>query len=150
MSHVDQIRLICSAASTFGSRWQERTKMAARILLGCCAMIALTVQACQTNFDCSLNGVCLSSKCVCDSPWTGAACQTSQYAVTPASGKNLWTGDSRLNTWNGPIINGADGTFHLFDPVYQHGSLWNVMYYAHGTVKNAFVVVCGVVTMRMN
>ena len=33
------------------------------------------------------------------------ACETMQYAVTPASSKNLWTGkgtDENLNTWNGP------------------------------------------------
>jgi len=66
----------------------------------------------------------------------GAACETLQFAVTPASGKNLWTGagtSPNLNTWNGPIIQGADGTHHLFVPVYQHASLGKVIYYAHGT-----------------
>lgn len=37
---------------------------------------------------------------------------------------------------SGPIIPGADGTYHLFDPVYEHASLWHVIYYAHGTAKN--------------
>ena len=36
---------------------------------------------------------------------------------------------------NGPIIQGADGKYHLFDPVYQHKSLWHVIYYAHGTAS---------------
>jgi hypothetical protein len=54
------------------------------------------------------------------------------YAVSPASAKNLWTGSDQLNTWNGPIISSPDGTFHLFDPVYEHSSLWTVLYYAHG------------------
>eukprot|EP01048_Picozoa_sp_COSAG05_P010060 COSAG05_NODE_866_length_6876_cov_11.223255_3_plen_233_part_00 len=92
--------------------------------------------ACSTSFDCSLNGACMGGKCVCKSPWVGAACQTLQYAVTPASAKNLWTGvgtSENLNTWNGPIVQGADGKYHLFDPVYEHASLWKVIYYAHGT-----------------
>ena len=52
--------------------------------------------------------------------------------MTPASGKNLWTGDENLNTWNGPIVRAPDGLYHLYDPVYAHGSLWNTLYTAHG------------------
>ena len=91
--------------------------------------------ACKASFDCSLNGACTGGACVCESPWSGAACETLQYAVTPATGKNLWTGagtSENLNTWNGPIIQGEDGTYHLFNPVYAHASLWHVDYYAHG------------------
>lgn len=58
--------------------------------------------ACTTAFQCSLNGACTGGTCVCTEPWTGAACETMQYAVTPASGKNLWTGagtSENLNTW---------------------------------------------------
>ena len=98
-------------------------------------MGAALAEACATDFDCSLNGVCGAGVCACDAPWGGAACEKLVYAVTPASGKNLWTGSDQLNTWNGPIVTGPDGTYHLFDPVYEHASLWNVMYYAHGTSK---------------
>jgi hypothetical protein len=89
-------------------------------------------QACTSNFNCSLNGVCKAGACACDSPWVGPACSTLQYKVTPASAKNVWTGDENLNTWNGPILHGSDGLYHLIDPVYQHASLWNVIYIAHG------------------
>jgi hypothetical protein len=55
------------------------------------------------------------------SGWRGLPrCHTLQYAITPASGKNLWAGagtSENRNTWNGPIIHGADGKNHLFDPV---------------------------------
>ena len=91
---------------------------------------------CQTSFNCSLNGACQGGVCVCESPWGGPACETLQYSVSPASGKNLWTGagtNENLNTWNGPIIRGEDDTYHLFVPVYEHASLWKVIYYAHGT-----------------
>ncbi len=95
--------------------------------------------ACKDAFDCSLNGECQGSTCVCYSPWGGEFCQTLQYAETHASAKNLWTGsgtNESLNTWNGPIMRGVDGVFHLFDPVYEHGSLWHVKYYAHGNAAN--------------
>jgi hypothetical protein len=105
---------------------------------GLAALLSLGRAACSTSFDCSLNGVCTGGKCACESPWGGAACETLQYAVTPASGKNLWRGagtSENLNTWNGPIIQGSDGKYHLFDPVYEHASLWKVIYYAHGTAS---------------
>jgi len=100
------------------------------------ASLMALAYSCSTSFDCSLNGLCSAGGvCTCDAPWGGDACEKLVYAVTPASGKNLWTGSDQLNTWNGPIITGPDGTYHLFDPVYEHGSLWNVIYYAHGTSK---------------
>lgn len=96
-----------------------------------CALLA-AARACATDFDCSLNGVCSGGACACDAPWSGAACGTMTYAVTPAASQNLWTGPSSLNTWNGPLIFSPDSTFHLFVPVYAHASLWTVLYYAHG------------------
>jgi hypothetical protein len=33
------------------------------------------------------------------------------------------------------VVTGPDGTYHLFDPVYEHASLWSVLYYAHGTAS---------------
>jgi hypothetical protein len=93
--------------------------------------------ACDSAFNCSLNGACNAGACACSPPWSGATCATLTYATTtPASGQNLFTANATANSWNGPIIQGADGTFHLFDPIYEHGSLWSVMYYAHGTASS--------------
>jgi hypothetical protein len=103
------------------------------------ALLVAIVSACVTDFDCSLNGVCSVSTglCTCDSPWEGAACETLTYAVTPAVSKNLWTGSDQLNSWNGPLVSSpSDGTFHLIVPIYEHASLWNVLYYAHGVASN--------------
>jgi hypothetical protein len=102
------------------------------------AALVAAVQACNTDFDCSLNGVCSAGgTCTCDSPWGGAACSTLQYKVTPAGAKNVWTGDENLNTWSGPILHdAAAGKYHLIDPVYEHGSLWNVIYIAHGVATS--------------
>lgn len=104
------------------------------------ATLCVVAQACTTSFDCSLNGLCNAGVCACDTPWGGAACETLTFAVTPAAGKNLWVGagtSENLNTWNGPIVQSvATGKYHLFNPVYEHASLWNVIYYAHGVADN--------------
>lgn len=36
--------------------------------------LAAELSVCKTDLDCSLNGVCTGSSCVCDSPWAGAGC----------------------------------------------------------------------------
>ena len=97
--------------------------------------LVVVAHSCVSDFDCSLNGVCdlSESVCKCDSPWSGSSCETMTFSVTPASAKNLWTGSEDANTWNGPIVfSPQDETYHLFDPVYEHASLWKVLYYAHG------------------
>ena len=109
--------------------------MQARVLAFAAAVSVIL--GCDTPFNCSLNGLCTAGLCVCDSPWTGAACETLQYAVTPASAKNLWTGNASLNTWSGPIIRDPQGLFHFYVPVYEHNSLWSVIYTAHGTAPAA-------------
>ena len=100
-------------------------------------LLALSSRAqlspCATAFDCSLNGLCVAGACACDAPWVGASCETLQFAVSPASAKNLWTGNASLNTWSGPILRDPAGIFHFYVPVYEHASLWKVIYTAHGT-----------------
>jgi len=90
------------------------------------------VAGCKTDMDCSLNGVCTSAACVCDKPWIGTACTTLAYKVTPASGKNLYNNSDPRNTWNGPIVTGPDGKFHLYDPIYKVGSLGGPTSVLHG------------------
>ena len=75
-----------------------------RVALVWSSVIVAVQAACNVDFDCSLNGLCTGGECVCDSPWSGSECETLLYAVTPASGKDLWTGNASLNTWNGPIV----------------------------------------------
>jgi hypothetical protein len=89
---------------------------------------------CSTDFDCSLNGVCLSSGCLCDTPWSGSSCSTLAFApTTPISGKNIYNNSDPRNTWGGPII-GPDENhkFHAFVPLYSNGSLWHVETCLHG------------------
>ena len=105
------------------------------------ALLVVAESACASDFDCSLNGVCTGAPtglCTCDAPWSGAACDTLSYAVTPAISKNLWTGSSQLNSWNGPVVASSSSppSFHFFVPIYEHASLWSVLYYAHGIASN--------------
>ena len=81
---------------------------------------------CTTGLDCSLNGKCsvTSGVCECASPWVGPVCGKLGYAnATPASGFDLFPQSDPRNTWNGAIIRGPDGVFHLYNPVYKPGSL---------------------------
>lgn len=65
--------------------------------------------------------------------------------MTPASAKNIygWRGsgppsnssDPR-NTWNGPIVTGPDGLFHIYDPIYREGSLGGPTAILHGVATN--------------
>lgn len=107
-----------------------------RVLL-LASLATLAQAACKTDIDCSLNGVCSASSgtCACDSPWSGIACDSLSFAVTPIGAKNIWVGgntNSSLNTWNGPIVKDAKGMYHIYDPVYEHLSLWSTLYTAHG------------------
>jgi hypothetical protein len=98
-------------------------------------LVVAAAATCTTNTDCSLNGVCSSGSCACDSPWGGQQCDSLQYATTPASAKNIWSGagtNETFNSWNGPIIHAPDGTYHAYIPVYEHLSLWATLYTAHG------------------
>ena len=49
-----------------------------------------------------------------------ALCSTQ---VTPATGKNIYNNSDPRNTWNGPIVLGPDGKYHIYDPIYHVGSL---------------------------
>ncbi len=102
----------------------------------CVAVVPSPGSGCETDFECSLNGVCSTGLCVCDPPWVGDACQYLSYKnATPATGKDLWNVSDARNTWNGPIVTGPDGLFHLYLPIYEVGSLGNVVSFAHGVAS---------------
>jgi hypothetical protein len=89
--------------------------------------------ACSSDLDCSLNGLCQASACVCDAPWSGPACAQLAYATTAASAKSLFPIADQHNTWGGPLV-GPDegGVYHAYVPLYQPGSLWHVVTVMHG------------------
>ncbi|KAL2846354.1 hypothetical protein BJY01DRAFT_263329 [Aspergillus pseudoustus] len=101
--------------------------------------IALSqVQACRTDEDCSLNGICVhttrhgkQSACKCDTGWFGDDC--ARLDLAPAT---RWTGYNHTNatqpddwkangnsSWGGTIIQDPEdrGLFHLFASQFEHG-----------------------------
>ena len=84
--------------------------------------------------DCSLNGLCTSTICVCDLPWSGATCSTLSYkTTTPAIGKSIYNISDPRNTWNGPIFGpDSDNKYHIYVPLYNSGSLSNPPTMKHG------------------
>ena len=92
-------------------------------------------KSCTTDLDCSLNGLCSSSgACECDAPWTGPSCGVLEYTTTPASGRSLYPDTDPRNTWNGAILHSeADGLYHLYNPIYEAGTLGGTTTMLHGT-----------------
>jgi hypothetical protein len=90
---------------------------------------------CATNLDCSLNGICQTSSgtCLCDSPWNGETCSSLKYSPsTPAIAKSIYNISDPRNTWNGPIVQGSDGKYHIYVPLYAVGSLGGPPTMKHG------------------
>lgn len=70
--------------------------------------------ACNTDLDCSLNGICGSdSICQCDTPWSGTACDLLDVMPTiPESGYNGTA--VNMSSWGGSIMQDDDGSWHMF------------------------------------
>ena len=83
------------------------------LLLTTVLTLLRSARACQTDADCSFNGVCASSSCVCDSGWSPPACDT--LNLIPVADD---AGFYRPNTssWCGAIASDPldPSLFHLF------------------------------------
>jgi hypothetical protein len=107
------------------------------------ALMAKLCAACTDNMGCSLNGVCAQNgtgalRCLCDKPWGGTKCGVMQYVVTPAAGKDLYNVTDPRNTWNGPIAKDAAGKYHLYNPLYNVGSLGGPPSVLHGIADDVY------------
>lgn len=107
------------------------------------AAVSLYERSCDSDIDCSLNGVCSrhNRTCICDKPWTGARCGVLGYATTPAVAKDLFPINRSHNTWNGPVIGpDAAGQFHAYVPLYGNfsgiKSLFRVEVMLHGVAES--------------
>ena len=59
---------------------------------------------CQSDMDCSLNGVCSAGKCACDSAWTGATCASFNFVPGNVSSGYRVMNDPKwgnLSSWGG-------------------------------------------------
>jgi hypothetical protein len=73
----------------------------------------VTASPCTDDSDCSLNGVCVSSRCNCDSGWTGPSCTSLNLApAQPNSGVDEWP----TSSWGGIAVNDPvdPKLFHFF------------------------------------
>ncbi|OAL52106.1 hypothetical protein IQ07DRAFT_403431 [Pyrenochaeta sp. DS3sAY3a] len=95
------------------------------------ALFTTSTQACTTDEDCSLNGLCTYSTCHCDPGWTGPDC--GRLDLSPAT---RWTGYNHTNasspthyntrgnsSWGGQIVQDAadPSLFHLLVDQFAHG-----------------------------
>lgn len=71
--------------------------------------------ACQTDWDCSLGGECISNHCVCDAWFTNTDC--SALNLQPSADAEAGTCGARFNSyysWGGRSVLLDDGQYHLF------------------------------------
>ena len=80
-----------------------------------CLLLAVGAEACRSDLDCSLNGVCgAGGACACDTPWAGDACELLLRGATRVTGGGIYGYDPNITSWGGNVIRDADGTFHLY------------------------------------
>jgi len=80
-----------------------------------CALLSSTALGCIVDDDCSLNGVCLHSACVCDAPWTRYDCSFLSLVQSPSS--PAYPPPSLFNSttsWGGSVALGEDEKYHMF------------------------------------
>jgi hypothetical protein len=69
--------------------------------------------SCSSSSDCSLNGDCLNSTCLCDPWWSGSpACDV--LSLLPANKSQGYHNASGVTSWGGMSIRDEAGAWHLF------------------------------------
>lgn len=91
--------------------WPHGTMLLGLLLLSSLAAISSGEVDCQTDEDCSLNGVCRSGSCLCDAAWTGTRCQMLNLLSTPKDNGLLVPGTT---TWGGSILADPEHGFVMF------------------------------------
>ena len=90
------------------------TKPMMRLLSAlCAALLSSAAASCTEDSDCNLNGVCVTSSCVCDPGWGGPQCAGLKLApADPTHGINAWP----TSSWGGVSVPDPNekGLYHLF------------------------------------
>ena len=79
----------------------------------------LAAFACTTDLDCSLNGLCVSGRCQCDTPWIGERCGLLDLRPGEAGMHDVplcaYHGDGpNFTSWGGSVVfDDTDGRYHL-------------------------------------
>ena len=84
--------------------------------IGATLLLAVTSSAaCQSDLDCSLNGICSTNQtCTCDAPWGGAACELLIRGPTRVTGGGIYGYAPNVTSWGGNVIRGDDGTWNMW------------------------------------
>ena len=93
---------------------KKQIAMSLLLLLLTTTLLEIT-NACSTDEDCSLNGLCTAqSQCVCDKGWVGEDCGVLNLApATRHTGYNLTGSSPPTSSWGGKIIpDPKDSTLH--------------------------------------
>ena len=86
-------------------------------------LIAVAIFSCETDFDCSLNGICANKVCECNKPWKGDDCGVLNIIprdpnYIPAYGYDAKSPFPNTTTsWGGNIIEVT--THAAFFPLYK-------------------------------
>ena len=81
---------------------------------------APTSTGCASPGDCSHNGVCEESQCVCEAGWSGETCATIKLA--PASADSGFRADN-TDSWGAAVLKGDDGLYHMWVSVVANNCL---------------------------
>ncbi|KAL1613413.1 hypothetical protein SLS54_010628 [Diplodia seriata] len=97
-------------------------------------LFPLVARSCTTDDDCSLNGVCSNSTCLCDPGWRSTDCgELDLRPATKGTGYNhtfanastspLSGGTAGNSSWGGQIVRDRHSptTFHLITSQFSHG-----------------------------
>eukprot|EP00927_Polykrikos_kofoidii_P066433 TRINITY_DN62032_c0_g1_i1.p1 TRINITY_DN62032_c0_g1~~TRINITY_DN62032_c0_g1_i1.p1 ORF type:complete len:441 (-),score=46.04 TRINITY_DN62032_c0_g1_i1:138-1460(-) len=74
------------------------------------ATIDSAIATCESDIDCSLNGICNDGRCTCDVAWGGDRCQFLE--LMPAAKENGYKQEGR-SSWGGSVIRDG-GMYHMF------------------------------------
>lgn len=94
-----------------------------RLLLLLVVLLSVSTQACTSDEDCSLNGICSPANiCVCDPGWRGADCgELDLRPATKNTGYNLT--EEGTSSWGAKIVHDPTDrqVFHIFVAEFTHG-----------------------------
>ena len=79
-----------------------------------CLLCCLQIFSLQSDWDCSLAGICMrSGECACD-PWTsGVDCSYLNFEAVDRQASVGYL-DPKWSSWGGNAVLGSDGQWHLF------------------------------------
>ena len=84
-------------------------------LLLLASLTALAAAKCGDDLDCSLNGQCVASTCVCNPAWEGADC--GRLVLLPAGAPAFGAGSGgNFSSWGGGVLQ-VEGSYHMFASV---------------------------------